>query len=104
MLVFYTLHHLQALTNNIYIYIFLYFFIFFSLLTGFEVTTSEYSRAFYTSGRSYKNSALKTASYYFYRGVHEPWEWYDKCAKRKRNKGKSFRVNYWLYNNFLVLA
>ena len=21
-------------------------------------------------------------------GMHEPWEWHDKCRKRQRNKGK----------------
>ena len=23
------------------------------------------------------------------RGLHESWEWYDKCRRRERNKGKS---------------
>ena len=31
------------------------------------------------------------------RVLNEPWEWYDKCARRERNKGEYFRAKHKAY-------
>ena len=57
------------------------------VFVGGTTNTPLYSKRAYTT-RSAKNSALIASSRSFVYGLHEPWEWYDKCAKRKRNHGK----------------
>ena len=27
------------------------------------------------------------------RGMHESWEWYDKCRRRERNQGENLQLN-----------
>ncbi|XP_046854923.1 protein DD3-3-like isoform X2 [Xenia sp. Carnegie-2017] len=56
-----------------------------SLRNGGTTSTSQYHHQQHTS-RSSKNNRKQSDSQTTY-GLHEPWEWYDKCKKRYRNKG-----------------
>ncbi|XP_028414346.1 protein DD3-3-like [Dendronephthya gigantea] len=53
------------------------------LRLGRQTTTPGYRKRVFTR-RSQKLYRLKYDSASFRRGLHEPWEWYDKCAKRNR--------------------
>lgn len=37
------------------------------------------------------------------RGLHESWEWYDKCRRRERNGGEFFFLLFLVDLNFLTL-
>jgi hypothetical protein len=55
---------------------------------GYTTNTPEYSKENKPfKSRSDKDKKLKKDSSQFSRGLHESWEWYDKCNKRKRNVG-----------------
>ena len=56
-------------------------------VVGVYTTMPYYTYKTYTN-RYTKDVTLKKDSKAFYYGLHEPWEWYDKCIKRKRNYGK----------------
>ena len=57
-----------------------------SMRNGGTTATPLYGKRAYPS-RSVKDSTLNSHARSFVYGLHEPWEWYDKCAKRERNKG-----------------
>ncbi|XP_028416852.1 protein DD3-3-like [Dendronephthya gigantea] len=57
-----------------------------SMRNGKTTTSPQYSKYTFTT-RYYKNYYLNVDSAGFARGLHESWEWYDKCYKRDRNKG-----------------
>jgi hypothetical protein len=59
---------------------------------GRQTATPQYIKYTYTR-RSTKNGRLNADSLRFYRGLHEPWEWIDKCYKRFRNKGEFYRFD-----------
>ncbi|XP_046852048.1 protein DD3-3-like [Xenia sp. Carnegie-2017] len=52
---------------------------------GRQTNTPPYNKRTFHS-RSSKNSRMQADSLYN-RGLHEPWEWYDKCNRRQRNYG-----------------
>lgn len=58
--------------------------------------TQRNTQTYRGSNRNIANLAaknnLKTDQVQTARGLNEPWEWYDKCYTRERNKGKSIRV------------
>ena len=58
------------------------------LLSGRQTTTPQYGKVVFST-RAAKDSRLNIDSKSYYRGLHESWEWYDKCAKRSRNQGWS---------------
>ncbi|XP_028417459.1 protein DD3-3-like isoform X2 [Dendronephthya gigantea] len=57
-----------------------------SMRNGKATDTPYFSKASFTT-RANKNWYLNYDSTSFARGLHESWEWYDKCFKRHRNKG-----------------
>ena len=60
------------------------------LSVGRETDSPQYTKEKFTT-RSQKNARLTTDSSSFSRGLHESWEWYDKCAKRNR-LGKLYQL------------
>ncbi|CAB4020609.1 Hypothetical predicted protein [Paramuricea clavata] len=50
-------------------------------------TTPNYSGSRKYTTRANKNYWLNRDSVSYTRGLHESWEWYDKCTKRSRNQG-----------------
>ncbi|XP_055882286.1 protein DD3-3-like isoform X2 [Biomphalaria glabrata] len=52
---------------------------------GVETTTSQYTKPTKDTFADTKNR--KSNDVKIGRGLHEPWDWYDKCYLRERNKG-----------------
>jgi hypothetical protein len=59
-------------------------------LQGKVTTTPNYSGSRKYTTRSNKNYWLNRDSVGYVRGLHESWEWFDKCAKRSRNQGEFY--------------
>ena len=62
------------------------------LSAGYKTDSPKYTKQWLKT-RSEKNARLSSDSTSLSRGLQEPWESYDKCAKRNR-LGKSFKIYY----------
>ncbi len=58
------------------------------ILIGITVSTPKYSKINSLFTNYNKKTRKATAQAVVNRALNEPWEWYDKCARRERNKGK----------------
>ena len=64
-------------------------FVIFSFTAGKVETTIRYTNRGSYSSKSAKDNVKSNDADLKY-GMHEPWEAYDKCRKRERNKGWLF--------------
>ncbi|CAB4020076.1 Hypothetical predicted protein, partial [Paramuricea clavata] len=56
-----------------------------TMRNGRQTNTPQFTKTTYTT-RARKDYYLNYDSTSYYRGLHESWEWYDKCFKRNRNQ------------------
>ena len=64
----------------------------FLILIGATTQKPKYGRMKKLKKYSTKTKNVKKQAGNSGRVLNEPWEWYDKCARRDRNKGKKYHV------------
>ena len=64
-----------------------------TLRNGINTNTPKFTASRKADETENEYKARKTKDMDQNRGMHESWEWYDKCRRRERNQGENLELN-----------
>ena len=68
------------------------FILFISFCLGLTTATPNYNERTLDTRDAKNNAKRQDVNADKKKAYQEPWEWYDKCSKRQRNKGDPFNL------------